>query len=136
MPIVNDSGFRTEAELNYVSCEEALQSEATGLNVLLPNDDCTETLAPALDRIALITVAFPNFADGRGFSLGMRLRAMGYKGALRAKGHVISDQYQFARACGFDEVEIDEALAARQPEEHWLKAAEETHALYRRGRAA
>ncbi len=136
MPIVNDSGFRTEDDPDYMSCDDALATDATELAVLLPNDDCVETLAPALDRIAMITVDFPNFADGRGFSLGMRLRASGYKGVLRAKGHVISDQYQFARACGFDEVEIDDALAARQPEEHWLKAAKDAHALYKRGRAA
>jgi len=48
------------------------------------------------------------------------LRLMGYRGRLRAKGHVISDQYAMARRCGFDEIEISEALAARQPEADWL----------------
>ncbi len=136
MPIVTDNGFRVEAERDYLAPEEALASQGGDLSVLLPNDGSAEALTPALDRIALIAIPFPNFADGRGNSLAMRLRARGYKGVLRAKGHVISDQYAFTRACGFDEVEIDDALAARQPEAHWLKAAQNDQALYKRGRAA
>jgi len=136
MPIIDDRGFRTEAERDWASPEAALASTATGLSVLQPNDAPVEPLTPAFDRIALIAVAFPSFADGRGFSLGRRLRALGYKGVLRARGPLISDQYAFARACGFDEVEIDEALAARQPESHWLQAARNEQALYKRGRAA
>ena len=100
MPIVDDNGFRTEAEREYLEPEAALASEAAGLSVLLPNDGTAEALKPALKRIALIAIPFPSFADGRGNSLAMRLRAYGFKGRLRAKGHVISDQYAFARACG------------------------------------
>jgi len=136
MPIVDDNGFRTEAERDYLDLEATLASEAAGLSVFLSNDAPIESLAPALDRIALIAVEFPSFSDGRGFSLGRRLRALGYKGVLRAKGPLISDQYAFARACGFDEVEIGDALAARQPEAHWLKAARNDQALYKRGRVA
>jgi uncharacterized protein (DUF934 family) len=43
---------------------------------------------------------------------------------LRAKGHVLADQYAMARRSGFDEIEIDDALAARQPEEQWLYRAD------------
>jgi hypothetical protein len=32
---------------------------------------------------------------------------------------VLADQYAMARRSGFDEVEIDAALAARQPAEQW-----------------
>lgn len=136
MPIVDDSGFRTEAERDFLEPEAALASAEAGLSVLLPNDVAADVLAPAFDRIALIAIPFPSFADGRGNSLAMRLRRLGYTGVLRARGHVITDQYAFARACGFDEVEIDDALAARQPEEHWLNAAKNDQALYKRGRAA
>lgn len=136
MPIVDDNGFRTDTGRDYLDPEAALAAEGAGLSVFLPNDAVPEALAPAFGRIALIAVDFPSFADGRGFSLARRLRALGYAGKLRAKGPLISDQYPFARACGFDEVEIDEALAARQPEEHWLKAARNPQALYKRGRAA
>jgi uncharacterized protein (DUF934 family) len=136
MPIVDDNGFRTEADRDYLDAEAALASDLADLSVFLPNNAAPDALAPAFGRIALIAVDFPSFADGRGFSLARRLRGLGYGGVLRAKGPLISDQYAFARACGFDEVEIDDALAARQPEEHWLKAATNEQALYKRGRAA
>jgi uncharacterized protein (DUF934 family) len=38
-------------------------------------------------------------------------------------GHVLADQYGMARRVGFDEVEIDEGLAQRQPEDQWLARA-------------
>lgn len=72
----------------------------------------------------LIRVLFPSFADGRGFTIARRLRLMGYRGRLRACGHLIADQYAMARRCGFDEVEIDDALARRQPEAQWLFRAD------------
>ena len=77
-----------------------------------------------LDHAPLIRIAFPVFSDGRGFSLAVALRRAGYAGRLRAAGHVLADQYAMARRCGFDEVEIDAALAARQPEAHWLARAD------------
>jgi uncharacterized protein (DUF934 family) len=49
---------------------------------------------------------------------------MGYAGRLRAKGHILADQYAMARRSGFDEVEIDIALATRQPEPHWRARAD------------
>ena len=62
--------------------------------------------------------------DGRGFTLARRLRLMGYRGRLRAKGHVIADQYAMMRRAGFDEVEIPHAMARRQPEDQWLRRAQ------------
>ncbi len=91
----------------------------------LPSDagmDAVEALAQA--RPPLVRIAFPSFADGRGFTLARVLRMHGYAGRLRAHGHVIADQYAMARRAGFDEVEIDEALAARQPEAQWRARAD------------
>ena len=75
---------------------------------------------PDVSGADLVRVAFPAFSDGRGFTLARLLRAQGYSGRLRAKGHVIADQYAMARRVGFDEVEISDELAARQPAEQWL----------------
>ncbi len=81
-------------------------------------------LANQLPALEMIRVSFPSFADGRGFSLARRLRLMGYQGRLRAKGHVLADQYAMARRSGFDEVEIDDDLATRQDEAQWLARAD------------
>lgn len=73
-----------------------------------------EDLLALLPRAALIRVVFPSFADGRGFSLGRRLRDLGYRGRLRAHGPLIPDQRVHLRACGFDELEIGAEVLARQ----------------------
>lgn len=101
--LVNDGGFATE---DYAGDILDLASDA---------DPLTTDFADA----ALIRVDFPSFADGRGFTIARQLRLRGYAGRLRARGHVIADQYAMARRAGFDEVEIDESLAARQPEADW-----------------
>ena len=77
-----------------------------------------------LTGVSAIRVAFPGFADGRGFTLAARLRRAGFTGRLRAAGHVIADQYAMARRSGFDDVEIDESLAACQPEAQWRARAD------------
>jgi uncharacterized protein (DUF934 family) len=88
----------------------------------------------------MIRIHFPSFADGRGFTLARQLRQMGYTGRLRAYGHVLADQYAMARRSGFDEVAIDDDLAARQPEDQWLARANwqahDYQARLGRGRAA
>lgn len=79
-----------------------------------------EDIVPLFEHIALIRIAFPSHMDDRGFSLARHLRLLSYRGRLRAAGHILADQYAMARRSGFDEVEIDRALAQRQPEEQWL----------------
>jgi len=73
---------------------------------------------------ALVRIAFGSFADGRGFTLARRLRAAGFTGRLRAVGPLIADQYAMARRSGFDEVEIPDDIAQRQPQEQWLARAD------------
>ncbi len=92
---------------------------ADGLAIDFPNDRDPAELAPWFGRLALVRIAFPSFTDGRGFSVATRLRGLGYGGRLRARGYVIADQYTALRRSGFDEVEIPEDLARRQPETSW-----------------
>ena len=91
----------------------------------LASDD--DPMTVTFDSTEMIRVDFPSFADGRGFTIARQLRLPGYTGRLRAKGHVIADQYAMARRSGFDEVEIDAALAQRQPEADW-RARTDWHA--------
>jgi uncharacterized protein (DUF934 family) len=89
------------------------------LAVDFPNDRDPADLAPWLDRLAMIRVAFPAMGDGRGFSIARRLRGMGYAGRLRAAGPLIPDQLRAARRVGYDEVELPDVVAARQGPERW-----------------
>lgn len=90
-----------------------------GLAVEFPNDRDPADLAPWLERLELIRIGFPAMGDGRGFSIARRLRAMGYAGRLRAAGPLIADQFPAARQVGFDEIELPDSLADRQPEAQW-----------------
>lgn len=106
----------------------------TGVHVA--NDVDPDSLAPHFSRLGLISVDFPSFADGRGFSIARRLRALGFDGTLRASGPVIADQFAYLIACGFDEVEIPETVFERQPAEQWLAARRLISAGYQRGLGA
>lgn len=73
---------------------------------LEPADDPAK-IAAALDGAARVEVNFPKFGDGRGFSLGRLLRERyGYKGELRAVGHVTRDHLVYLERCGFDAFEL------------------------------
>ncbi|WP_373357049.1 DUF934 domain-containing protein [Pseudoroseicyclus sp. CXY001] len=90
----------------------------------LGSDTDLGALPEGWEHAAMIRIAFPSFNDGRGFTLAAGLRAKGFEGRLRARGHVIADQYAMARRAGFDEVEISPELAERQPEPQWLARAD------------
>ncbi|WP_341861095.1 DUF934 domain-containing protein [Gymnodinialimonas sp. 57CJ19] len=120
--IVTDTGFAPDDWNGYaVPLAEGIAANATAVDVA-PSDDVA-VLADALTQLTMIRVGFPSSHDGRGFTLAKRLRAMGYTGRLRADGHVLADQYAMARRSGFDEVAIDDALAARQPQDQWMARA-------------
>ncbi len=113
---------------------EALKAEDLELGVEIPNHADPRKLAPHFDRLGLISVEFPAFADGRGFSIATVLREQGFGGPLRASGPVIADQFAFLLACGFDEVQVPETVALRQPVEQWLAQLSKVTLAYQRGR--
>ncbi|MFC3615879.1 DUF934 domain-containing protein [Lutimaribacter marinistellae] len=120
--IVRDTGFAGE---DWPHGFAALDDGTDNVSALdLPSDTDPDAVIDRLSGVKLVRIAFPSFADGRGFTIARTLRRKGYTGRLRAAGHVLADQYAMARRSGFDEVEIDEALAARQPEPQWLARAD------------
>lgn len=93
------------------------KSGALGVR-LSPTDDPV-LLANDLDKLALIAVEFPAFADGRGYSAATLLRERyGYKGELRAVGDVLRDQVFLLSRVGFttfalrEDQSVEKALAA------------------------
>jgi len=117
--IVRDDGFHPE-DWSGSFAPPAANGAASALE-LGPDAD---PAALSLERVRIIRITFPKFADGRGFTLARRLRAAGFSGRLRAAGNVIADQYAMARRSGFDEVEISDDMAARQPETQWRARAD------------
>ena len=118
--LVTDTGFTADDWTQSYS-KDGAANDCRAVDLASDVDAHALTLTPALE---MIRVDFPSFADGRGFTIARVLRLRGYRGRLRARGHVLADQYAMARRAGFDEVEIDEDLAARQPEDQWLARAD------------
>jgi uncharacterized protein (DUF934 family) len=117
--IVTDAGFRLgDPEEQFVPLAEVGEGTEP-LRIELLADGDVSAAAAHFARAAVIRIPFRNFADGRGFTLARELRRLGYRGRIRATGHVIPDQWPLARACGIDEVEIGAAQAERQPEAAW-----------------
>ena len=121
--IITDTGFAAENWTGGFASLDAIPANDTNCGLDVPSDIDPQELTVHLADRSMIRIDFPSSADGRGFTIARRLRLMGYTGRLRAKGHVLADQYAMARRSGFDEVEIDDVLAARQPEDQWLARA-------------
>ena len=119
--IVTDQGFAPAPVTEAVKLADIASHQ--GVLDLTHTDDPT-LVEPYLADLHLIRVAFPAFNDGRAFTIARRLRMAGYTGTLRALGPVIADQYAMARRVGFDDVEIPDDLALRQPEPQWLSRAD------------
>lgn len=80
--------------------------------VRLDPDDDALALAPRLARLQLVAIAFPRFADGRGYSQARLLRArLGFCGEIRAIGDVRVDQLPFMLRVGIDAFAFAEAPA-------------------------
>ena len=76
---------------------------------LFPEDDAG-ALAPHLEWIDLVEISFPKYTDGRGYSQAQLLRRRyGYRGELRAVGHVLRDQIFYMNRSGFDAYETARA---------------------------
>lgn len=127
MPVlVTKNGFQPLDRSNDFVDKMALVSlkfeeQKTVQHLSLTADDDLSGLYPLFESLQLIEVTFTSFADGRGFSLAKRLRLGGFKGRLRASGHVLADQFRLAIQVGFDEVAISDDLANRQPERQWMQ---------------
>jgi uncharacterized protein (DUF934 family) len=91
---------------------EHLFHRPRGLGVELLPAEPVERLVRWLDRLELVALRFPSFADGRAFSAARLLRERwGFRGELRATGNVLVDQHQFMLQCGFDSFEVEEGRA-------------------------
>jgi uncharacterized protein (DUF934 family) len=54
------------------------------------------------EGITRVDIAFPNFTDGRGYSIARILRTrLQFKGDIRATGDVLVDQLSYMARCGF-----------------------------------
>ncbi|MGB1092726.1 MAG: DUF934 domain-containing protein [Oceanobacter sp.] len=110
------------------------------LGVHLNADQTADLLAEQCQQFALISIDFPKFADGRGYSAARLLREKyGFEGELRAVGDVLVDQVFFMQRTGFTSLALredqdeNEALAALKTfSAPYQTGTTETDSLFRR----
>lgn len=92
---------------------DRLDGRNAPLGVRLNSDQPPEEIKDDLHRFDVVALNFPKFTDGRAYSYARLLRQRyGFKGELRAVGHVLRDQALFMVRCGFDAFEVaDQATA-------------------------
>lgn len=97
--------------------------------LMIDNDLDVRDITNDLVYLSAVFVDFPAFSDGRGFSQARQLREThGFMGEIRARGHVIRDQYLFLHRCGVNAIEVSEPRAL----EKWDAAMQEFSLFYQR----
>ena len=85
-------------------------------HVLPGTEPLTGVTAADITRLAgaALAIRFDKFSDGRGFTAARHVReVLGFDGPLVAQGHIIPDQADYLRRCGFTHAEIN-LRAAKQ----------------------
>lgn len=86
----------------WLAQREALLHRAD-IGVWFASDERAEDLQNDAEKLPVIAVDFPKFADGRGYSIAFNLRnRCNYRGELRAIGDVLRDQLFYLQRVGFD----------------------------------
>ncbi len=90
----------------WKSNRDALKARGD-VGVWLASSDDPADLANDTATLTVIAVDFPQFTDGRGYSIGRLLRERyGFAGELRAIGDVQHDQLYYLAQCGFNAFSI------------------------------
>lgn len=85
-----------------------------GLGVRLKPDELAEQVVDVLNGLDLVTIEFPSFADGRGYSTAYLLRTRyGFSGELRAVGDIFKDTLFYQQRVGFNAFVLASDVAAQ-----------------------
>jgi len=102
----------------FLADREELARHDGPVGVVWPNNRNVAELAPYLDKLALVALAFPSYRDGRAYSQARLLRERyGFSGEVRATGQVLRDQFLFLMRAGFDAFDVVKPADAEAFEE-------------------
>ena len=94
---------------------DALRARNAKLGVVLEADGDGKTslgedvheLEPYLDMLSMVSLRFPIYRNGRGYSAARVLREqLSFTGELRASGEVLYDQWAMMARCGINAFEV------------------------------
>ena len=95
------TGNMSVSVVKWQQAQQQLINHEGKLGVRLSPNDSVAVLADQLNKIELVELNFPDFADGRLFSTAWLLRnRYGYEGEIRAIGHFMPDQVFYLSRVG------------------------------------
>ena len=105
--LISLSRLKAEAEaLRARNAPLGVVLEADGDGKTLMGEDVHE-LEPYLDMLSVVSLRFPIYRNGRGYSAARVLREqMGFTGQIRASGEVLYDQWAMMARCGINAFEL------------------------------
>lgn len=87
----------------WLKQRDVLRSRNGGIGVWLDSDEEPSLIADDLQHFGVVAVNFPQYTDGRGYTIARLLRERyHWRGELRAIGDVQRDQLFYLTRCGFD----------------------------------
>ena len=100
--LLNTEGPVQDTELTQVTLEEWKENRDSlsgqNLELTLESSETADLIGDDAQSFQRISINFPKFADGRGYSAARLLRErFAYKGELRATGDVLIDQLYFMK---------------------------------------
>ena len=98
----------------------------------LDGEDDASHAVQRLDGVENILITFGGAHDGRGFSLARQLREAGFKGHIRAKGPLVTDQWRHLRQTGFDSLMLSPEQVEKMPLSAWQDVQDITLPNYQR----
>lgn len=91
----------------WAADEPGVKNRLAGTGVAISPADDFDADLNQLAKLPLISIVFPKFTDGRGYSIARRLLTdFDFTGELRATGDVLLDQIPLMLRCGFTTFEI------------------------------
>ena len=91
----------------YLENKSDIKASSSALGLVLTPGDDVDGLGEDVHDFASIIVEFPAFTDGRGYSYARLLRERyDFKGELRARGDILTDQVAYFFRCGFDALTV------------------------------
>lgn len=126
--------------VTWLEQRDVLLSRSGRLGVWLDCNEEPALIADDLRHFGVVAVNFPQFTDGRGYSIARLLRERyQWRGELRAIGDVQRDQLFYLARCGFDafalrkDEDLQSALSAFGDfSEAYQTSVERTRPLFRR----
>jgi uncharacterized protein (DUF934 family) len=109
-PGIPPSGDVIVPLVTWLEQRDALLSRSGRLGVWLDSNEEPALISDDLPHFGVVAVNFPQFTDGRGYSIARLLRERyRWRGELRAIGDVQRDQLFYLARCGFDAFALRES---------------------------